>query len=74
VVAAAGRQLSIPIRYYHLNECRITEMSGGAMNYVKPEVKTIGEAMTVIEFQQKVLPVYVEVLHRSPNPAYDLDE
>ena len=49
-------------------------MSEGAVNYVKPEVKTLGGAMTIIEFQQKLVPIYVEVLHRIPNPACDLDE
>lgn len=44
------------------------------MHYVKPEVKILGEETTVIEFQKKVTPIYVEVLHRTPSPAYDLDE
>jgi len=44
------------------------------MEYVKPQVKILGQATTVIGFQQKVTPIYIEVTYRTPNPAYDLDE
>jgi len=56
------------------HDCGISELGRCTMDYVKPEVKILGEATAVIEFEQKVTPIYIEVLHRTPNPAYDLDE
>jgi hypothetical protein len=39
------------------------------MNSVKPKAKTLGEAMTVIEFQQKILPVYIECIAPQSQPG-----
>jgi hypothetical protein len=48
------------------------------MNYSKPEVKTLGEATTVIEtMQKKVSSTVIDPqtgLKQVLNPAYDLDE
>lgn len=44
------------------------------MTYSKPEVKTLGEATVVIEFQQKVAPPQIDAQLKVLNPAYDLDE
>jgi hypothetical protein len=47
------------------------------MTYTKPEVKTIGEAIVVIEFTHRKVAAHVSDNPPYPaitNPAYDLDE
>jgi hypothetical protein len=45
------------------------------MNYSKPEVKTLGEAKTVIENHVKLTPTTIDSpAFKALNPAYDLDE
>jgi hypothetical protein len=48
------------------------------MTYSKPEVKTLGEAMTVIEALQEKIPIFlIEPVTGKRQlflPAYDLDE
>lgn len=48
------------------------------MNYTKPEVRTIGDATSVIERINGVKPQPAtsdpNVLHPTASPAYDLDE
>jgi hypothetical protein len=45
------------------------------MNYSKPEVKTLGQATTVIEgTAQKIPPNFLDGVLPHVVPAYDLDE
>jgi hypothetical protein len=48
------------------------------MNYTKPEVNTLGDAKTTIEFNGQIKPTPKttdpNVLHPTASPAYDLDE
>jgi len=43
------------------------------MNYTKPEVAVLGEAVSVIQQHQKIVPSTSDSL-KVFNPAYDLDE
>jgi len=47
------------------------------MNYTKPQVSTLGDATTVIEYNgtNKPMTEFVEPIHNpTAAPAYDLDE